>query len=361
MAGTANNCFRTYNWFGKDTGSFLIIAGPCSAETELQVLNTATELSVINGVSVFRAGVWKPRTRPGNFEGAGNKALKWLNKVQAETGLRVAVEVATPEHVKKCIDANIDVLWIGARTTSNPFSLQVIIDLLHNYDKPVLVKNPVNPDIELWTGAIERLIQAGVTKIGAVLRGCYPFEKTALRNIPKWELAIDLKTRFPDIPILCDPSHIAGDVRYIPEITQQSLDLGFNGLMFESHFSPRDALSDKKQQLKPRELSELLKMLHFRDASELNFINNLERFRNKIDSIDMQLIELLAQRMNIVEEIGAYKNKNSISIFQLKRWKQIIETRLKYGNKLGLDKTFIRQLLKLIHFESIKKQSQKQF
>ena len=347
-------------WYKESKSDTLIIAGPCSAETEKQVLQTAIEINSIEKVAVFRAGVWKPRTRPGSFEGAGNKALKWLQKVQKETNLKVAIEVATPEHVKRAIDAGIDILWIGARTTSNPFSMQEVAESLTNYTNPVLVKNPINPDLDLWIGAIERLQQEGVKKIGAIHRGFYPFEKTSLRNIPKWELAIELKTRMPNIPVICDPSHIAGDTKYISEIAQKALDLAFDGLMIESHINPKEALSDKNQQLTPARLKNLLGTLQFRHIllNDHDFIDQLDSFRGKIDSIDMQLLELLLQRMKVVEELGHYKSNNNVSIFQLRRWKEIIETRLEYGVKLGLSIDFIKNLLHLIHEESIKTQSE---
>lgn len=356
---STNNFIPINKWFDEEISSPVIIAGPCSAESELQVLNTAEALSKISNVKIFRAGVWKPRTRPGSFEGAGKKALKWLQKVQQQTGLKVAVEVATPEHVMDCINANIDVFWIGARTTSNPFSVQQIAEALKDCKTPVLIKNPINPDIDLWTGAIERIAQAGVNKIAAVHRGFYPFEKTTLRNIPKWEIAIELMTRFPSLSILCDPSHISGNTKYIKEISQKAFDLTFDGLMLESHICPKEALSDKKQQLIPGELKLLLDSLQFRQTNLNNgLIDIFESFRSKIDSIDYQLLELLSQRMKVVEDIGGYKSHNNISILQLRRWKQIIETRVDYGNKLGLDNIFIKQILQLIHDESIRKQTE---
>jgi chorismate mutase len=358
--GNSKKIIPVSEWFSEKKVEPLIIAGPCSAESEKQILDTALAIAKISKVTVFRAGVWKPRTRPGSFEGMGNKALKWLQKVQKQTGLKVAVEVATPDHVKKCLAHGIDVLWIGARTTSNPFSIQEIADSLKNCNIPVLVKNPINPDLELWVGAIERLQQVNVKKIGAIHRGFYPFEKTSLRNIPKWEVAIELKTRMPNLPILCDPSHISGNIDFIPEIAQKALDLAFDGLMLESHISPISALSDNKQQLEPKSLSVLLENLRFRNISinDHNFIDRLDTLRSKIDSIDFQLLELLLQRMNVVEELGIYKSINNVSIFQLRRWKQIIETRMDYGVKLGLNQEFIKEILQLIHDESIKKQTE---
>lgn len=362
MADTLNtlNILPIDQWFEEKIQTPLIIAGPCSAENENQVLSTAEAIAKIPNVTIFRAGVWKPRTRPGSFEGAGKKALKWLQKVKQITNLKIAVEVATPEHVKDCIDAGIDVLWIGARTTSNPFSVQQIAEGLHNCTIPVLVKNPINPDIDLWIGAIERISQSGVNKIAAIHRGFFPFEKTSLRNIPKWEIAIELMTRYPNLPILCDPSHISGHTDFIKEISQKALDLTFDGLMIESHISPTEALSDKMQQLKPNELSELLNSLHFRQVNinDIEIIDKLETFRSKIDSIDYQLLELLIQRMKVVEEIGLYKSHNNISILQLRRWKEIIETRVEQGLKLGLENDFIKQILQLIHDESIRKQTE---
>jgi len=354
------NILPINQWFKESISSPLIIAGPCSAESENQVISTAEAISQIPGVSIFRAGIWKPRTRPGNFEGAGNKALKWLQKVQQQTKLKVAVEVATPEHVKLCIDAGVDILWIGARTTSNPFSVQQIAEALQNCKIPVLIKNPINPDIDLWIGAIERVTQSGINKIAAVHRGFFPFEKTVLRNIPKWEIAIELMTRYHNLPVLCDPSHISGHTNYIKEISQKALDLTFEGLMIESHISPNDALSDKMQQLTPKSLGKMLKSLHFRQANTNNIkiIDKIEIFRSKIDSLDFQLLELLLQRMKVVEEIGVYKSHNNISILQLRRWIEIINTRIEYGVKLGLNNDFIKQLLQLIHDESIRKQTE---
>jgi len=345
-------------WFNEKLSNPVIIAGPCSAESESQLLKTAIELSKNKNIKIFRAGVWKPRTRPGSFEGAGSKALKWLEKVKETTGLKIAVEVATPEHIKECEQHGIDIFWIGARTTSNPFSVQQIAENIQNTYTPILIKNPINPDIELWTGAIERLLSAGINKIAAVHRGFYPFEKTTLRNIPKWEIPIELMIRFPELSVICDPSHISGNTKYIKEISQKAFDLSFNGLMIESHCCPKEALSDKKQQLEPFELFNLLNELQYRKDKLTNGeINILESYRSKIDSIDFQLLELLSQRMNIVEEIGEYKSHNNLSILQLRRWKHIIESRLEYGNKLNLDSVFIKNILKIIHDESIKKQA----
>lgn len=337
----------------------LLIAGPCSAETEEQVLTTAKEIAKIGKVKILRVGVWKPRSRPGTFEGAGDKALEWLKKVKAKTGLRTTVEVATPEHVEKAVAAGVDILWIGARTTSNPFSVEQIARALDGIDIPVLVKNPVNPDLELWIGAIERFNRAGIKKLAAIHRGFYPYEKTQLRNIPKWELAIDLKSKFPNLPIICDPSHIAGQASLVQEVTQKALNLSFDGLMIEVHCNPSAALSDAKQQLTPSQLAVMLNELVFRSpsSSNIDFVDKLEQLRCKIDSIDQQMIDLLAQRMRIVEEMGEYKKNNDVGVFQLRRWENILKSRIDFGKRLGLDEEYIKNLLQLVHKESIKKQA----
>ncbi len=337
----------------------LLIAGPCSAESEEQVMATACGIAKNGKVKILRAGIWKPRSRPGTFEGAGNDALVWLKKVKEETGLLIAVEVATPAHVEMSIEAGIDILWIGARTTANPFSVEQIAQVLKGVDIPVMVKNPVNPDLELWIGSLERLNRAGITKLAAIHRGFYPYEKTRLRNIPKWEIAIDLKSKFPNLPIICDPSHIAGQASLVPEIAQKALNLSLDGLMIEVHCNPSIALSDAKQQITPSQLNSMLNELVFRSPSSVNneFVDKLEQFRNKIDSIDQQMIDLLAQRMRIVEEIGEYKKKNNVSVFQIYRWENILKSRVDYGLRLDLNADYIKNLLQLVHNESIRKQA----
>ena len=337
----------------------LLIAGPCSAESEEQVMETARGIAKNGRIQVLRVGVWKPRSRPGTFEGAGDEALQWLKKVKAETGLLTTVEVATPAHVEKAVEAGIDILWIGARTTSNPFSVEQIAHALNGIDIPVMVKNPVNPDLELWIGTLERFNRAGINKLAAIHRGFYPYEKTRLRNIPKWELAIDLKSKFPNLPILCDPSHIAGHASLVPEIAQKALNLSLDGLMIEVHCNPAFALSDAKQQITPAQLGLMLNELIFRSPSSPNteFIDKLEQLRHKIDSIDQQMIDLLAQRMRIVEEMGEYKKNNDVNVFQLGRWENILKSRIDFGMKLGLDEEYIKNLLQLVHKESIKKQA----
>ena len=347
-------------WYKELDKKPVIIAGPCSAETEEQLLKTALAISKIPQVKIFRAGIWKPRTRPGSFEGVGKIGLKWLAKVKEQTNLLTTVEVATAEHVNLCKQniESIDILWIGARTTVNPFSVQQIADALHGWDIPVMIKNPINPDLSLWIGAIERIHRAGVNKIAAIHRGFSPFEPTKLRNIPKWEIPIDLKLRFPNIDIINDPSHISGTTDYVSEIAQDALDLNQNGLMIETHIDPAKALSDAKQQLTPAELTKLLNNLNHRLPENENpdFISHLEQFRHQIDSVDQQIIELLAKRMDIVENIGEYKAKNNLSIFQIKRWRKIISSRLKFAAEHGLDESFMYKLLQLVHKESISKQ-----
>ncbi|MGE0076858.1 MAG: bifunctional 3-deoxy-7-phosphoheptulonate synthase/chorismate mutase type II [Bacteroidales bacterium] len=338
----------------------LLIAGPCSAESESQVMETANALAKEGKIKVFRAGIWKPRSRPGSFEGAGEVGLKWLQKVKRETGLLVTTEVATAAHAQKVIEYGIDMVWVGARTTANPFSVDQLVAVLKDADIPVLVKNPVTPDLELWIGAIERFYRAGITKLAAIHRGFYPYERSRLRNIPKWELAIDLKSRFPNLPVICDPSHIAGLAGLIHEIAQHALDLSFDGLMVEVHPNPPTALSDAKQQLNPTEFFDLLKTLNFRDSSSssADFVDFLDQARNKIDSIDQQIIELLANRMRLVEQIGEYKRDRNVTIFQLRRWESILQSRIECGKKLGLDEEYVKNLLQLVHKESIKKQAE---
>jgi len=338
----------------------LIIAGPCSAESEVQVMHTAKEIAKLGRVNVFRSGIWKPRTRPGNFEGVGEEGLQWLSQVKKETGLFTAIEVANPEHVDLAVKYDIDILWIGARTTSNPFSVQELADHLKGYNKPVMVKNPINPDVNLWVGALERLHKAGINKLAAIHRGFYPFEATSLRNIPKWEVPIELKSMCHTLPIICDPSHIAGNREYIYEIAQKAFDLNMDGLMIETHYNPSVALSDMNQQVTPGQLGEILQHLVLRNTTvkDQNFSNVLETLRSQIDSIDQQMLELLSQRMNIVEEIGKYKSKNEVTILQLRRWEKIISTRLRVGKSLGLSEDFIKKLLQLVHKESIQRQTE---
>ncbi|OFX24999.1 MAG: 3-deoxy-7-phosphoheptulonate synthase [Bacteroidetes bacterium GWA2_31_9b] len=347
-------------WFKGIGDSPLIIAGPCSAESEEQMLTTAKQIAALGKVKIFRTGIWKPRTRPGSFEGVGVQGLKWLQQVKKETGLLTAVEVARPEHIDLAVKYDVDVLWIGARTTANPFSVQELADHMKGIDKPVLVKNPINPDLQLWIGALERFNKAGIEKLAAVHRGFYPFESTSLRNIPKWEIPIELKSLCHNLPIICDPSHIAGSTDYIPEISQKAIDLNMDGLMIETHYNPLIALSDANQQLTPNELDYLLKTLIYKKVStnDENFANALESLRNSIDSIDQQMIELLAKRMNVVEEIGKYKSQKQVTILQLRRWEKIVTSRVRLGKTLGLSEDFVKKLLQLVHKESIQRQTE---
>jgi len=341
----------------------LIIAGPCAAETQEQLLKTAIAIKKNIQIKVFRAGVWKPRTNPNTFSGVGEIAFEWLREVKKTTNLLVCVEVATPEHIEKCLknrDA-VDILWIGSRTVTNPFSVQAIADELINCDIPVMIKNPITPDLKLWIGAIERVYNSGISKIAAIHRGFHPYETTVFRNIPKWDIVIDLKTQFPDLQIINDPSHIAGDTKLIYEVASKALCLNFDGLMIETHENPTNALSDAKQQLTPNQLDELLKELVFRKSdSEITPNNNdLEKYRLQIDTIDYQLLELLAKRMNIIEKIAEFKNTKNLSIFQLDRWRKIKNSRIEAGNKLNLDTEFVKNLIQLIHIESISLQTKK--
>ena len=338
----------------------LIIAGPCSAESEEQVLSTARELKKYNIAQVFRSGVWKPRTRPGSFEGVGEKALSWLQKVKEETGLKTTVEVAYPEHVELCLRYGIDMVWIGARTTANPFSVEDLASALAGNNIPVLIKNPVNPDLNLWIGAIERFYKKGLRQLAAIHRGFYPFEQTKLRNIPKWEMVIELKRQLPELPIICDPSHISGKREFVGDIAQKALDLNMDGLMIESHIHPGSALSDSRQQLTPYSLAGIITKLKFRSAliTDDVFLSVLEQYRGQIDSIDDQMLELLAERLRLVGKIGEYKKENNVTIFQLHRWNKIIQTRSKTGKELGLSRDFVLKLLQLIHKQSIQIQTE---
>lgn len=336
----------------------LIISGPCSAESENQMIGTAKLLAATGKVNVLRAGIWKPRTRPGQYEGAGPEGLKWLMQAKAETGLPVTTEVATAAHVEQCLKAGVDILWVGARTTVNPFSVQEVADALKGVDIPVMVKNPVNPDLELWIGALERLNRAGINKLAAIHRGFSSFEKGPFRNAPMWDLAIELKTRFPELDIICDPSHIAGARELIPFISQKALDLDMAGLMIESHIEPSVALSDAKQQVTPSALAKILEGLVVRTSSTANkeFKSTLTILREQIDQLDDQIMQTMAARMKISEQIGNYKRDSKVTILQVNRWEEIVQTRIAQGNAMGLGDAFITNLLKLIHQESIQVQ-----
>ncbi|HUH32964.1 MAG TPA: chorismate mutase [Daejeonella sp.] len=337
----------------------LLIAGPCSAETEDQLIATAHLLANTGKVSVLRAGIWKPRTRPGEFEGIGSVGLQWLKRAKQETGLPTAVEVATAKHVEEALAAGVDILWVGARSTANPFTVQEIADALRGVDIPVMVKNPVNPDISLWCGALERLNNAGIKKLAAIHRGFSSYEKTAFRNEPMWELAIQLKTLCPELPIINDPSHICGNRELIQYISQKALDLDMQGLMIESHIDPSVAWTDAKQQVTPQALSDLMDILTLRKAEsrDKEFADKLAELRTQIDKLDDQIIQKMAERMQIVEKIGEFKRDNGVTILQVSRWDEIMNKRSSFAQALKLDLNFTGKLLELIHSESIRKQT----
>ena len=333
----------------------LIIAGPCSAESELQVLQIAGELNT-NGINVFRAGIWKPRTKPGGFEGVGSIGLDWLRKVKQQYGMYVSTEVANKNHVIEAVSSGVDILWIGARTCANPFAMQEIADTLEmlSIDIPVLIKNPVNPDLELWIGGIQRIYNAGIRRIGAIHRGFSVYGKHIYRNQPQWHLPIELHRRFPDLSIIHDPSHVGGKREFVSTLSQQALDLGFDGLMVETHDNPDCALSDKDQQITPKALFEILSKLVYRKKDQTNEI--LNQLRQQIDEYDYELIELLAKRMSVCREIGEYKKEKAISIVQNKRYDEIMSSRVLRANQLGLSSEFIVKVLESVHTESIRQQ-----
>jgi len=331
----------------------IIISGPCSAETEEQVLQAAHELAD-HGVKIFRAGIWKPRTKPGSFEGVGVEGLSWLKRVKKETGMYVATEVATKEHVFEALKAGLDMLWIGARTTVNPFMAQEIADALKGTDIPVLVKNPVNPDLELWIGALERLYCAGIHRLGVIHRGFSTYDKKIYRNLPLWHIPIELRRRIPNLPIFCDPSHISGKRELIAPLSQQAMDLSFDGLMIESHCDPDNAWSDASQQITPAVLDYILNLLVIREGSQST--ENLAELRRQIDTIDQHLLEELAQRMRVSREIGMYKKEHNMPILQSPRYSEILENRSNMGESMDLNGSFVQEILKSIHEESVKQQ-----
>ena len=337
---------------GKE-GEFTVIAGPCSAESREQVLKTASELAA-RGVKIFRAGIWKPRTKPGGFEGIGVEGLPWMKQVKQETGMLVATEVATPAHVFEALKAGIDILWVGARTVTNPFAMQELADALKGVDIPILVKNPVNPDLELWVGAIERLYNAGLRRLGVIHRGFSSYEKKIYRNAPLWHIPIELRRRYPNLTIFCDPSHIGGKRELVAPISQQALDLNFDGLIIESHCDPDSALSDAAQQVTPEVLDYTLQLLVVRDNAQTT--ENISILRRQIDEVDEQLLSLLAKRMHISQEIGTYKKEHNMPILQNKRYDEMLDKRGKMGQSLDLDPEFISEIMKAIHEESVKVQ-----
>lgn len=335
----------------------VIISGPCSAESEEQVMLTAQGLAD-KGIDILRAGIWKPRTRPNTFEGMGREALPWLKAAGAAIGKPVAVEVANKEHVFECLKAGIDILWLGARTTVNPFAVQEIADALRGVDIPVVVKNPINPDLSLWMGAMERINLAGITKLAALHRGFSSYEKTKYRNQPKWEIPVELRRLHPDLPIFSDPSHICGERTLLGSVSQKALDLDFDGLMLEAHINPSEAWSDAAQQVTPDQLGEILNNLVVRrhvDAGE--DLNELDQMRSKIDRIDNYMLELMSERMEIAERIGQYKKDAGITILQTSRWSEIVEDRVAKGSTKELTEQFVKEMFEAIHQESIRKQT----
>lgn len=337
-----------------------VVAGPCSAESEEQVMETAKGLKEM-GLNVFRAGIWKPRTHPGCFEGVGVEGLEWLRKVQSEYGLKVSTEVASERHVAECLKAGVDMVWLGARTTANPFLVQEIADALSGTDIPVLVKNPVNADLELWIGALERLNRAGIKKLGVIHRGFSTFDKIKYRNDPQWQVAIELRSRYPELPFFVDPSHLGGHKDYIHEIAQRSLDLGFEGLMIESHCNPSVALSDAKQQLTPSELDELIYnklVVRDKDSDAPQWKENIDQLRAKIDIIDENILYAFGSRMNVSRQIGEYKKENNIAILQTARWDKVISKVVEKGKDYGLTERFLKEVFTAIHEASVEIQNE---
>jgi chorismate mutase len=343
-----------------EIGNPLLVSGPCSLETEEQVLETAKLLAKDHRVHVFRGGVWKPRTRPGSFEGVGSIGLKWLQMVKEETGLLVGTEVANAQHTEEALKAGIDVLWIGARSTASPFVVQEIADVLKGTDSIVMIKNPVNPDAQLWMGAVERVHHAGIKNIVGIHRGFTPFRETKYRNYPNWKTFIELRRLLPNLPVICDPSHIAGKREYLFEISQKAFDMGMDGLMLESHRDPSVALSDAAQQLTPENLGKLLDKLviRYENTSNPDFENQLDVLRNRIDSIDSEMLELLSSRVKIVAQIGKYKRENNVTALQMNRWTELMKNRVATGKSMDLNETFIKILFQLIHEDSVRMQTE---
>jgi chorismate mutase len=352
--------FEPLNSWIKPAAQPFLIAGPCGAETFDQVRNTALQLNETGLVSLFRAGVWKPRTRPNAFEGMGEEALGWLKEIKNETGMKVAVEVANAQHTDLALKYGMDVLWIGARTTVNPFNVQEIADALKGVDIPVMIKNPIHADLQLWIGAIERIYNSGIRHIAAIHRGFHFYGKTKYRNKPLWQVPIELRTMMPGLPVICDPSHICGSRELIPSIAQKALDLDMDGLMIESHIDPPNALSDSRQQFTPAALQELMKdlVLRERDCKDDEGRNKLSELRRIIDDIDDEIVNAMRKRVQIIEQIAAYKKDHNITIFQLERWQEILRTRAQWADKLGLSRPHVEKLCQLLHEESIRVQNE---
>ena len=342
------------SFHGIGSGDPIVIAGPCSAESEQQTLDTARALSTM-GVKVFRAGIWKPRTMPGSFEGVGDKGLRWLQAVQCETGMMAATEVATVEHVRAALDAGINILWVGARTTANPFAVQSLADYLQGHDEvTVLVKNPVNPDLELWLGALQRFSNAGITRLGAVHRGFSSAGTHIYRNDPQWHIPFELRRLAPDMTLLCDPSHIGGRQEYVEPLSQLAMDAGFDGLMIETHCDPEQALSDSAQQITPGQLKSILDHLVVRSGAPAE--DELSLLRQQIDDCDHELLAVLARRMSISREIGQFKKANKLRVVQPARYQEMMNARIDEGNRLGLDPDFTWRIMQSIHEESVRQQ-----
>jgi len=337
----------------------LIISGPCSAETEEQVMATARGLATTGKVDIMRAGIWKPRTRPGSFEGIGTKGLPWLQQAKKETGIPVAVEVATAKQVEDALHFDVDVLWVGARTTVNPFSVQEIADALRGVKVPVLIKNPLNPDVELWVGGMERIAKAGIEDLGLIHRGFSSYGNTDFRNAPMWHLAIEMKRRFPNVPMINDPSHICGRRDILQSVAQQAIDLDFDGLIIESHIDPDNAWSDAKQQITPEVLKQMLESIRWRKENVQNedFLNALEKLRQQINQLDDELLQVLSTRMKVAQKIGEYKKNNDITILQTNRWNEILDRAIAKGNNLGLSDEFVTKYMDAVHMESINQQN----
>lgn len=347
------NDIKPIKFCGVDSKRPVVIAGPCSAETEEQVMETAKDLAK-NGVRIFRAGIWKPRTKPGGFEGVGSVGLTWLQEVKRETGMLVATEVANKQHVEEALNVGVDVLWIGARTSANPFAMQEIADSLVGADVPVLVKNPVNPDLELWIGAMQRIYNAGIRQIGAIHRGFSAYGKHLYRNMPQWHIPIELRRRMPELTLICDPSHIGGKRELVAPLSQQAMDMGFDGLIVESHCDPDSAWSDKSQQVTPEVLNFILNMLVVRDTTQTT--ESLTLLRQQIDQIDNDLLEALSKRMRISREIGQYKKEHSMPVVQTGRYDDILNSRAAAAEELGMNGDFMKTVYQAIHEESVRQQ-----
>lgn len=347
------NDIKPIKFCGVDSKRPVVIAGPCSAETEEQVMETAKDLAK-NGVRIFRAGIWKPRTKPGGFEGVGSVGLTWLQEVKKETGMLVATEVANKQHVEEALNAGVDVLWIGARTSANPFAMQEIADSLVGADVPVLVKNPVNPDLELWIGAMQRIYNAGIRQIGAIHRGFSAYGKHLYRNMPQWHIPIELRRRMPELTLICDPSHIGGKRELVAPLSQQAMDMGFDGLIIESHCDPNSAWSDKSQQVTPEVLNFIINMLVVRDTTQTT--ESLTLLRQQIDQIDNDLLEALSKRMRISREIGQYKKEHSMPVVQTGRYDDILNSRAAAAEELGMNGDFMKTVYQAIHEESVRQQ-----